>query len=582
MSVAACALAALALLAGAASTASAASSADAGIVSSSPLDDLMGDPSFAAEYEGGSFSRSESEADYRLVNFSEYAYDPTDPSRLSLYVYVFNPTIGRLAIDSSAVNSIGISSNVFEDGGWMKLPLRTVCSEDDGSFYKFSVVLPDLNDALPAVRHYSVSGIEIASAAESTRPIDYEVGSRFDYTGYAAGIMGRSESDLACTKQDQETVSLDVHGGVYRTASSDKGFGWNYDLFYVYFSIPRDLLDRYGDLHSLHFTYNRWKLSDLFIISGDGKGVVGMDEYYDQFLDPSKAKFFGSDLTPSGESPVTSNDLLSPGNIRWWSEKQVFKTESGVDGESYVSRESLENRFFECESSGTHLYDERENGSPSVENTITAEDEYDLPSYGETHDGWDKFWDGLLFVDFPGSLNDIPAIERLPTGSIDGDEYLISEEDLGDVKSFCAESALAGEVPYIFRFDLRDYRWEYLYRMVNTQIKTNIGIRVMQCTAVTGFDVIDVGFKNGENAITVLPVVANPIDIFPSLTDPTPDAFGLWSLIRLILGALIAVIAVVALVKAAPYLASLKASRSLSKAADKMAKSADRDKDKEA
>ena len=78
--------------------------------------------------------------DFKLVSFSEYAYNPSDMSDYGLYVYVYNPDENKAVDLTSSLNSIQIKSNVFGGDDFDKYHLNFVSRNGDW-FYKFKIDL---------------------------------------------------------------------------------------------------------------------------------------------------------------------------------------------------------------------------------------------------------------------------------------------------------------------------------------------------------------------------------------------------------------------------------------------------------
>lgn len=531
------------------------------IEATAPLEDLLQDQSFRKDYDNGLYDRRG--GDFKLVSFSEYAYNPSDMSDYGLYVYVYNPDENKAVDLTSSLNSIQIKSNVFGGDDFDKYHLNFVSRNGDW-FYKFKIDLSGIEFYQPIEsRDYNVSGMELISPNDRL-PTDYKIATDFVYTGYAEGIEGRKESDLSCSAAESEIIQLAVEGGVYHTDSSDKGIGYGYDLFYVYFSVPNETVANYGKLTSIKFEYLDCLFRDLMVITST-KGEISGTEYHSvannryRLMSPDNVSKVAvtnnyqnagvaTDLTFLCKYPIL--DTSTGQAVVPWDERKIFNTEAEDDSQAYVSRETLESRYYEAEDAGHHLY----STSTPIEKTLTEGDRQDLPAIGDQLSGWQRLWYHLIYgfdYDITESLNDIPVIEKLDSNSFDAASDFVDSKDEGHVKNFIAEAERSKQTPYMFRYAVHDYHWKYLGIAYGDMAFDCIGIRVEEIHASIGFDIIELGFTNELGTYTILPVVSNPINVFPDIYGPNySDPYDWVRVILILIGVLIGLVVVIAVFEA--------------------------------
>lgn len=510
------------------------------IEATAPLEDLLQDQSFREDYDNGLYDRRG--GDFKLVSFSEYAYNPSDMSDYGLYVYVYNPEEEKAVDLISDLNSIQIKSNVFGGDTFNKYGLDFISRNGDW-FYKFKVNLGDAesNKSLQ-IRTYEVSGIELIQPGDRN-PTDYVVGIEYAFSGYAKGINGQEASSLTCVETRKETLELPTIGGYYRVNSSLDGLTGT-DMFYVCFAVPNEVLAHYGNINSVRYTYFDYYLSDLFVFTGvDAIGSAG-DVSAGEAMDN-----FANGVGVWGAGDFKSNHIID--NTETYDSLRLFLSE-GEDGilennnwkEAYVSGETIRERFYEAEEQGSHLYNPSLNTSPEKGPTeIKASDKLSLTEV-EPADWWLGSWP--IGGGDTATVFDIKGIEELqPDNGLNG--YYIMNADKPYVEDFISEASTSGKTAYILRFAVENYRVAPLWRQASSSSAPVMGIRINEMHAIINFDIISVSFMSEQEKITVLPVVSSPIDIFPAIDVPGYRESYDWArLILIVVGVIIGLVIMIA------------------------------------
>lgn len=99
----------------------------------------------------------------------------------------------------------------------------------------------------------------------------------------------------------------------------------------------------------------------------------------------------------------------------------------------------------------------------------------------------------------------------------------MDESCYADFEAFASDAVSHDRKPVLFRFAATDYYSEAA-RFDNTE---TLGVSeedgyAAQETVFLNFNIIQLGFQR-DNKLTVIPVVASPIDIFTPLDPPLPD-----------------------------------------------------------
>ena len=93
---------------------------------------------------------------------------------------------------------------------------------------------------------------------------------------------------------------------------------------------------------------------------------------------------------------------------------------------------------------------------------ITADVNYDLLSYGSTHNGWQNFWARLKGVNTSEvSLEGIPAIERFQSSSSINDCTVLDSSDKSEMMSYKTSNSLKDVI--CLRFATGVYDSENIY-----------------------------------------------------------------------------------------------------------------------
>lgn len=223
-----------------------------------------------------------------ILNFVEFGYSRYSKNLFALYLYVYNPY--KLDIKEQSVhNTVSLAVEFDEFGtptGYGKFSL-IFCSKSDGEleglYYKFRIQDEYGSDGKkiidrlsPEKRLYFVSGFELLLKGE-LNATDFKVGCRYEFEGYAKGFGKdkNAESTLTCTAvKDMETVSLDVKSTFYRPEGNNGKDSYTQDsLHSVYFAVPNELIEKYGELYAVHASWLNAVLKPAL--------VVGNKEVYD-------------------------------------------------------------------------------------------------------------------------------------------------------------------------------------------------------------------------------------------------------------------------------------------------------------
>ena len=513
--------------------------------------------------------------DVQLLALAEFAFaeDSADCENYALYLYVYDPAGHSYSTvtDENAVNMAVSYDGNGEADGYADLPLVYCSNTEDKTVWKYRVVDEDgqvlgnalLQDAADGKRRYDVVGVQLREVGEAMAE-DHKVGRTFYYEGYAEGMSGESALASTLTVNNEKVVSLDVHQTFYRPEGINKENENRQDtLASVFFNIPNEYIEEYGELYAVHAEFLKALLSPMIVTNnqafidkmsglqfqdqsgmeyaciGNGRGYYnvegifgGVEFYSDVIFDPGG----NVDATLNGNSGLGRIDQVN----------MVFEPEEEDKDKSIfdcvITSERLQSYLEENAENKDVLgrYDSRYFSSIDEEKTdvrLTTEDEFSLTSIT-----FNQFW---LFIWGTETEYTMPAIQRIEkvesAEQVERDYYI----DEGDYEELKAVYDKPNSTTYVFHFyQSSDFVETGMLLRRGVNYPANLGdMYFAQQNIYLDFDVIDVSMNDGEK-ITVLGVVSDPIDVIPDLPTP-PDVTPVWWIVAVIIAAVLIIILII-------------------------------------
>ncbi len=251
------------------------------------------------------------------IGFAEYAYSTNAfvNQYYGVYLYVYNPTERELVnrADACVVNmALEYSTETGEPSSYGNVQLRLLDETSNHRFLKFGLADQDAAytrarayaDRHNGTRRYDISGIQLwfkgdENATDANTDRD---NTSYTYlcTGYAKGCSdeSREESTLNIERQELKTLSLDVHHTYYRPEGTNgKGIFTHDSLNSIYFSVPNEIIAKYGVMSGIKGQYLRARTSDIF--------VTGNRSYFEK-LQP----YVGADVGYQKDGVNDGNNLM--------------------------------------------------------------------------------------------------------------------------------------------------------------------------------------------------------------------------------------------------------------------------------
>ena len=568
--------------------------------SSNVLDDLFSSTVNGLPFDIKNFPFNE-KSSIQILNFVEfcYTYKESKKDDFGLYVYVYNPQ--GLDIDkTSKQNKIQLATYSDEFGEhYDKFELQFINEAEQsnykGLFYKYKIVDKKGADGKTLIdrvnsneRVYKVSGIELLTKG-NTNATEYGVGGKYKFSGYAKGYGPdvNAESNLVCSVENLETLSLEVHHTNYRTGVSSLGADHYNEVNTVYFAVPNRIFKEYGNLQKIRAewweyktkmaaitsnydyykntllpytgTYtgeynssvNNYLYSGYYGQSGMGYANHYFDWTYNKDLSMKSSLMFTQTYHSDKVSDIMPYAFYSPAV----DVDSVFKflysdpIAGSVDSTQvaewiYTYSNNLNHGYIDCNGrkiSKDLFEDDVDSGRDMGYNdkTIDLGDTFDLNSYDSNHNWWNKFWDyGFSWPDTSEQYSDVAPIYELKESDLSGSDadiskkLLINSDDVDELKDFFDAAEKNDERVILFRFANTDYYCAPAFAP-HVQNITKTDTYVAQQTVFLDFDIIELTF-NKDGVYHVIPVVSSPMDIVNGFTPPPPK-FEWWKVILALL-----------------------------------------------
>ena len=549
----------------------------------------------------------------QLIAFTEYCYSyyASDRDNFGLYAYVYNP--GGFAFDS-VNNAIQFRAGNDTQPVKYSLALLNYSTEPgtEGLFYKFKVAMTaDQRSALlsaldSGARVYELSGIELSRGNTIT---EYEVGSTYTYSGYAAGYgaFEGGESTLVCDVADFEKyLTLDVEQTVYRP-EGDYYNGEQSQLNSCWFTIPNEFIADFGDLSKIMYEWYEYVTKPILVTENAEIWRI-LDELYGRdtsALAGNYVTFAAFGNTDSAWFGYTSDTAYWNTNVELsgtyhnffdWShdvymtfnsEEEYFDGFSSVfytGGESYedcgITADELQEKFLQNSQAlgdtsivgkySSLLFENYvQEGRTRGYNLAESQDELDI-YWNTTTKGslWQQIFGGY---DVDTTWDSVSAFHYVEGSDLNGSDEVVAERlyiddnDVAVLRERYEAAQAEGETVVLFRYGSTAYYSmpvaqaysstaddDALVKEVSRQWSyQDYSAYMVQETVFLNFDIISLTFTNDENVSTTIPAVMSPEDVFSNTTPPLEENYHEvpWLTISIILIVSVAGIAVTRIIK---------------------------------
>ncbi len=505
----------------------------------------------ASEYDDGGIAKElqdvdlsvyESENITQLITLSEVGFNTSD---FKLIVYVYNAG-GFLLNQNTASNKINVAilyNDEHKPISYANFSLQYISKTEDNSIYKFAIVDDDnvlkdsseLQNTLYNERRYDVVGVQLLNVGNNLGK-DYKVEKTYVFSGTADKL----------TLKGIKSIELEVHPIWYRTKSAINPFS-QHQINSVYFSVPNDYLKDNYQLDAVKAEWYEYKTEPIAVIEDKslftalekmkGKKVNAYNKavptlYYNQEYIGGSLLFDWSYNLYEGSlfQPHISSNVCESLNLLFNDKKDAIISSERLTKYIYTYNSSSNKGYLPIKNgtiSADLFQDDVDEGRTKGYNvaTIHADQKFDLLSYSDTHNLWDTYLDygflnlitgniptdeSIKGVDpiYPISKNDVKDIYTMSSN------LLVDSEFCEELKNFVTEQE--NRTTFLFRFAVTDYK---SYKVTNWDYSPEDVGYVAWETVFLDFDIIHLEFYNSNERL-VVPIVADPIDIIPSITPP--------------------------------------------------------------
>lgn len=544
--------------------------------------------------------------DIAIVEFIEYCYADNvfKQGNYGLYLYVYNPDRIDFSVKTGA-NTVNMAVGYDGDGNPNAYENRALqyvgktTEDNEGLLYKFKVA--ETKDILITQkeynrtygeRRYDIAGVQLRTMGEALAE-DHAVGGTWHYTGFAKGYGDddAAESTLECEQTDLETVELNVHHTFWLPEGfNDPEVHTQDQLNTVYFAVPKRLKDLYGTLCRVQAEWYEYRTKPVFVMGDSAvyehlKNYVGhvSDTKYDENIKYGMvANFHFSgphDAYPMGDYIYNAMGMSAYETIEWLYELQYLFPASGSAGDEVVTSEELLEYIRERSLSETDLLlgryasclftdDVGEGRKPGSEGktevNIWGDETFDLTSTVISQSFWQSIFGGhtqtTTLYDGIKAIHEVTAEDMRGSAQDVSQRLFVDAGDYAELKGVYDEAVTVDptdpddeeKIVYLFRFSVTDtYSAQVTYFEKDPlHTRKNNAYMAMQ-NVFLDFDIISLTYeRNGE--YTVIPAVADPIDIFADVTPPPDfeeDGLAWWQIALVVLGVALAVYIIVKIVR---------------------------------
>ena len=495
----------------------------------------------------------------RMLRFLEYGYDYYgNESSYGLYVYFWNPS-GR-PIDLTSTNhyiqmQVKLESGSATGSGWSKYRLQ-VCdySTIDGYehvFYKFKVLdVRNFRNTLSRdFRHYEISGIELKHSGDRNAT-EYKVGGLYSFTGFMpyCNAQRNAANTLHWYVRDRTVIDLGIHQTSWKTRTSEKGAGYQYEVYSVYFSVPNDIIRDYGNTENItkglvqvDGEFDEQKING--VITSNGVFYEDLVKYigvYDTSDDDIPFIFYANALHYN----AYDNSLQSFWETveKYWINRYCVAIKSSTFETNGISSDKLLERLYEVYDDLGYIPvmrdvdDGKIKGQQSYSVKAGKDLADSLSSYASCNSWLKALLTGNLGLyiaeDYHEGIDSIQVVTSKDfneafTDEAIADELFIDKNDVDSLEDFVSKSEAENRTTYLLRFAIRDYLcYDALCYEKDGFAEVEAFDRIegdnfyFEKTVFFNFDILTMTWEDEYHEKTVIPVVASPIDVVGSLSPP--------------------------------------------------------------
>ena len=509
---------------------------------------------------------SYSNTEFDLIYIAEHGYETNNWNKYNLYFYFyFNPKIYEN--QTSIYKDVKFNSDYEFNKINLKVNDDKINNVDislvnyERNFYKFKIVDPlQIYRQNYSQRNYLVNefiftlnGFSLVLNKEEDFIVSYKNEKQFEYKGiykdvdkFQVGVNG------------VQYLSLNVTGGSVNTGPSSEGIGFTNLLYYVWFSVPNEVLEDVGEINYIRYEREKYQLRRMYHLASYLKQSSFKNYYVTD--SPSIVASGITDFEKYGGNGTVINQVQDFLNI------ENYRMYYNSNGQDIIDKQLIEENINKHGIKNLAI-----NGYEDAYDEIVVHDDEFLDLLGMSPDSnsmmTNYFWSTFFGYDIKGpTITNLKAIEKIEKQITSEDDfvsegmtfnkYVINKNDVDKFNNDYNDCQNNNESMYLFRFDVDPN--VFSFNIFANQNKTgswdNVGYAT-DTSAIINFKILEIGFMIDEK-LTVLPILMDPINIIPDGTPPYLD----WTnrnIFIAILSIVLIVLLIVLIIYVYPYIAPL-------------------------
>lgn len=481
----------------------------------------------------------------KIFGFSEVGYTYSGNfEKFGMYVYVYNPSQKTVKTNGSHQALMAVKFDA--DGNalaWEEFTMTFVEKTDNNRFLKFKIVdhvsTYDGKKIVTRVkrdaRRYAIAELEIHYEG-NVKATEAEVGQSYVFTGFSA------DNNLKIETWNFEVFRLDdddIHHTFFRTETSTKGDGYRNQLDTVYFSVPEQVLNAYGEISAFSASWNEQKLAP-FIVCNNKDIVDNLSEYVGVDISNGSKPTYGfydyeNVMGVSTIYPIAYNAKpLVDAVKRLTTLPYIYYSSSLELGEVVIDAETLisliQDNGYPSYMFADAVDDQRKKGHNDFSVSLKDKDKYYDLDNRDSNTWWQKFFNFTLWgLDEQESFYDVPPIYKVTAADMlimDKEELaerlLVDVNDIDDIRAAYNAALLKNETLWLFRFAATDYYAHDISFWNKNGFSTSAEGMWFEQTVFLDFNLIELTYeKNGVE--TVFPIVMSKVDYTGDGVAPNTD-----------------------------------------------------------
>lgn len=553
--------------------------------SANVLDELLEVPEFREAYLNGDYDADPGVDDFDVLYAVESGYSAS--SEYSLYLYVWNKSGNGSDVYNFSNRYNAAEFYSFATYKSFSMDMQFVNRSDDYRFIKYrinNVSEKNFYNSEQERREYGITGIEIAHIEGNLQKFkEYPIAKKWNFEGDKSDLFVTHNSSF-------EYLQLDLSSGAYPFGVWDEVGYFSkptnqQNLYYVYFNIPKTYQNS-GSLYSIHADYYDFDLSNkiAFLLDeheqqyyidnynifdnllkngetfstnellNENRNNYIFHAYFDHYQNARSFNYKMGDLSKTFHVGTMTNIVGANPSIYYWMWEYNYSSIEFLNQYQILipisspfedaSGHLISNQFDRLTAervsgqSSSEVYKEIHYCNPGTgrDDSDAIETGWDLVSEASNH--W-SIWSWWHNASESINVSDLKCIEHIDYEDKEisnlsfKEKYYINDNDIDLVQDILSLT----DDTYVFRFKLAESSSIDLcygqgtttpvtpFADINSD-RNAVGYVASHYEGVIDFDVLDLTFINEDDELETIPVVSDPVNVFPDVPSPVRSSTG--------------------------------------------------------